>query len=91
MTIWPKFTLAFFLFLTACATTPPVDLVSTKNVVIVPSDKIMVCQMHALPKKFLSNKDVALSYVRVYSDGMKCQNNMNAVKKFLTDTQKTVN
>jgi hypothetical protein len=78
------------LSLTSCATPQTQDVIVTKLEVVIPPLSILRCGDVKIPNKFISNKEVALSYIKLWKHNHYCHNNMESVKKYLDDAQKDV-
>ena len=80
------------LLLSGCVSdpSPEVALIQTKYHVVIPPEALMECDLTRLPTSFLSNKDVAREFVKLYNNNVKCHNNARAVKVFLEKAKQTL-
>ena len=67
--------------LAGCNTVQP-DIIVTHYKPILPPQQFFNCNVQRLPEKFASNKDVAVLLNRVYSDNVRCKNNLDAIKAY---------
>ena len=73
--------LCSLIFLTAC--TGQV-VTSTRNVVIIPPETMMICNAVELPDpRNITDIQVARLIARLYQENTTCHDNMNAVRQYL--------
>ena len=77
------------LLLAGCQSTSIID---KQNVVVMPSNAIYDCpQLTYYPKpETLTDIEVAKLLKNIYANNVKCRNSINAIRKFLNDSKKTV-
>ena len=79
----------FSCLLVASCATGTSTVISTKLEVVIPPSSFLRCGDINLPEKFSSNKDVARSYVKLWKHDHQCKYNMDSIKKYLDDAQKS--